>query len=99
MNFKRHHTSDFLSFSFFIFYFLLIFFIYIIEILFIYFFYKDCIFPKEPIFQLLGKERCGERNSILMKWMCEQCPLHVAVHCSQMQQECILHLSCIIRCK
>jgi hypothetical protein len=28
-----------------------------------YFFNKDCIFSKYPIFQLLGKKRCGERNS------------------------------------
>jgi hypothetical protein len=38
-----------------------------------YFFYKDCIFPKYPIFQLLGKKRCGERNSgrkFWKKWRC-----------------------------
>jgi hypothetical protein len=31
-------------------------------------FYKDCIFPKYPIFQLLGKKRCEERNSRRKFW-------------------------------
>jgi hypothetical protein len=32
------------------------------------YFYKDCIFPKYHIFQLLGKKRCGERNSREFFW-------------------------------
>jgi hypothetical protein len=28
------------------------------------FFYKDCIFSKYHIFQLLAKKRCGKKNSI-----------------------------------
>jgi hypothetical protein len=34
--------------------------------------------------KILGKNRRGERNSILMRWMCEQRPLHVAVSATKM---------------
>jgi hypothetical protein len=35
------------------------------------FFYKDCIFPKNYIFQFLGKEKCRERNSKKKIWEME----------------------------
>jgi hypothetical protein len=47
---------------------LVIFYLYHLNIIIFYFFYKDCIFPKYHIFQLLGKKRCGERNSRRKFW-------------------------------
>jgi hypothetical protein len=35
---------------------------------FFYFFYKNCIFPKYPIFQLLGKKICEKRNNSRRKF-------------------------------